>query len=58
MLGLTTAAPDGAAATEHAGDIDPWRTDKHLYLICVVNFSRFFPDFRCWFYVMTSSLVL
>jgi len=37
MLGLTTAAPDGAAAPEHAGDIDPWRTEKHFYFVAAVD---------------------
>ena len=41
MLGLTTAAPDGAAVPEHAGDIDPWRMDKRFLYVLSIFFVLF-----------------
>ena len=38
MLGLPTAAPNGAPAPEHADDIDPWQTDQHFVLSIISCF--------------------
>ena len=54
MLGLPTAAPNGAPAPEHADDIDPCRTDQRIESC---QMFRVCPEFQRWVSVVTSLVL-